>query len=123
MIPELWVWVPNPGSPLRLFIEQGSGIVSRPLADTDDRVLISYEGNVYGMQNIVTYADRVYHAASRLLSHYPTIATAFPARTELVLVGTFDGTRVVLDGLDVVDVVDEWVGQKVTSEDMRVTHR
>lgn len=54
------------------------------------RRTVYYEGNVHGASNIVSYADRVYHAADRLVRRYPTIARRTVHRDALIAVGTFD---------------------------------
>ena len=91
-----------PVGPRLRWIKSGSGIVGRDAPDDPDYLVIYFEGNVYGASNIKTFADRVYHAADRMESHYPTIATAYVTRTSLVEIGKFDGERVTLydDGFE-----------------------
>lgn len=78
---RLAVYVPNDDAPELLKaavarIDRGSGIVgSEPT--TGDRILIFFEGNRFGAQNMVTFADRCYFAGSRLLDDYPTVAQAY----------------------------------------------
>ena len=59
-----------------LHIRDGSGIVGSP-GDEGGRVRIDYEGNIYGSPALRTYATRVFHAAGRHLTRYPTIARAW----------------------------------------------
>lgn len=78
-------------------IAQGSGIVGLPM---DDSVLIYFEGNLYNASNIVTYADRCFHAADRLTwkgRGYPTIAQAVVLPEHLDYIGIFNGRQVILD--------------------------
>lgn len=86
------VFVPREDASLQETIEPGSGIVGS--RREDGRVRIDYEGNLYGAANITTFADRVYHAASRHTAHegrgYPTRARQVVERDELVQVGCFD---------------------------------
>lgn len=50
-----------------------SGIVAQ-IYQKGDTVSIYYEGNIYGAENLKSYLQRVYHAASHLIHKYPTIA-------------------------------------------------
>lgn len=80
---RLAVYVPNDAATELLsatvaHIIRGSGIVGVEVpTDDEPRVQIYYEGNRYGSQNIVTFADRCYFAASRLTERYPTVAQAY----------------------------------------------
>jgi hypothetical protein len=86
MATRIAVYVPRPG---RLkFIDPGSGIVGAPIGAP--RTRIDYEGNRHGAVNLVTFADRVQVAAGRYLNDAPTIARAWVAREDLVLVGSYD---------------------------------
>lgn len=78
------------------YVARGSGIVGDLATYDPGRLLVYYEGNIYGMSNIKTFADRVYHAAGRLLQHYPTIAVASVLRSRMEEVGVFDGNAVKL---------------------------
>jgi len=69
---ELKIYVPAPGSFMATLIKQGSGIVGSacPVIGAregtpveEERVSIDYEGNVNGASNIVTWEDKVFHAA------------------------------------------------------------
>src|SRR5262245_35255897 len=70
-------------------VRRGSGIVGQYDGGAE-RVLLHFEGNLYDAFNIVTYADRVIHAAGRLLMDYPTVAKAKVPPAMIVRVGTFD---------------------------------
>jgi hypothetical protein len=92
--PILAVFVPNECNDRgRLFAAQvarGSGIVGRLTLTTAGLQEVCYEGNLYGAANIVTYADRIYQAAARLVSRYPTMARVTLPPSAIYLVGTFD---------------------------------
>lgn len=92
------VYLPAPDAcDLRRTIAKGAGIVGLPI---DESVLIYYEGNLYGSINIVTYGDRCFHAADRMMwkgRGYPTIAQALVLPEQLLYIGTFDGRQVMLD--------------------------
>lgn len=75
-------------------IAKGSGIVGR---DGSYGLEVYYEGNLYRAANIITFADRVYHAASRMEASYPTAARGVYPRVEFEHVGTFTADRVQLD--------------------------
>lgn len=76
-----------------LAIRPKSGIVGVP-ATVPGHTLIYYEGNVYQAANIVTWADRVDHAANRLRTRYPTIAQAMVQTEWLTAVGIWDGDEI-----------------------------
>lgn len=80
-------------------IAPGSGIVSN--SDVrGDYLQIYFEGNLYGAQNIVTYADRISHAHGRMIQRYPTIANALVFPDAMTKVGTYMPTTGVLLLLD-----------------------
>jgi len=90
---SLTVLVPKPGTAASARIDPGSGIVTLPAhwdkrADTDP-VLVYFEGNRYGAENMTTFEARVLQAAGRLDKHYPTIAFGAWPRSEFEVVGTF----------------------------------
>lgn len=90
-----------------LGIDEGSGVVGHDTGG--DRILVDFEGNRFGASNIITFADRVYHAASRQEHDYPTIARKFVPRELLVEIGWFDGDRVqVPPGNE--DALATWLG-------------
>jgi hypothetical protein len=93
------VYVPAPDSHLRQTIAAGSGIVGTP--QDDGRVLIDYEGNLYGAAQLNDYTARVYHAHDRHVwpsgldpakpaTGYPTVARALVEGSELLEVGSYD---------------------------------
>lgn len=88
------VFIPTAEAVAAKAIVKGSGIVGR---DHFHGLEVYYEGNVYGAGNIVTFADRVYHAASRMETAYPTVARGVYGLTEFEHVGTFVGDRIQLD--------------------------
>jgi hypothetical protein len=79
------VYIPHPESSLVRSIDRGSGIVGVDAGG--GRVLIYYEGNRYGAENLVRYAERVEQADGRLQSDYPTVARAVVAAREVVPIG------------------------------------
>jgi hypothetical protein len=90
------VYIPKP-LPENLGIDPGSGIVgtidNSYLTDLNDNPVvlrIDYEGNRYHAVNIITWADRCYHAAGRHLVSYPTIARAWVDPQTMILVGELD---------------------------------
>ena len=82
---QVIVWVPA----VHTTIDSGAGIVSsRP--ERGGRVTVDFEGNRHGAGNIVTFADRVYHAYGRQVTDYPTIARMSLQTSWLIRVATFD---------------------------------
>lgn len=114
---QLAIYVPSPFA--RFGVAPGAGIVGVNPPLGNDIVFVHYEGWVHGAMQ---YADRdargrweagVYHAASRLVTAYPTIAQANVPRQQLRRIGTYNPTT------DVVTVTDEaalsvWLGRDDT---------
>lgn len=102
------VYIPALSDPLRAVIRLGSGIVGT----TDgERTTIDYEGNLYGAQNIVTWADRVMIAAGRHSTRYPTVARSWVKPEALIRVGTYEHDRVPAIELEAdVALVCAWLG-------------
>lgn len=86
---QLAVYVPAPG--WRHTIHPKSGIVGSPASVRDQAwdLCIDFHGDLYPMANIVTYADRVHHAADRHLVRYPTVARAWVRFSDVIHVGTW----------------------------------
>jgi hypothetical protein len=95
---NLAVYVPNRASPHGLAargLVPGSAIVGRSETTVDTPSppgwrQVYYEGNLHGAENIITFADRVYHAADRLVHGHPTTTRAIVPAVALATVGTFD---------------------------------
>jgi hypothetical protein len=71
--------VGSPAGPLPALAECAGG-----------RIRIDYEGNKYGSAGLKTYAERVYKAANRHITQYPTIARMWVPPAALVEVGVVD---------------------------------
>jgi len=69
-------------------VAPASGIVCAP--DEGGGRLIYFEGNKYGSESLAHWADRVYHAAGRLIERYPTVARMTVAADDVVTVGHLD---------------------------------
>lgn len=82
----LYVLVPKLDTRPAHAILPKSGIVAATL---DDQVDVYFEGNRYGAANIVTFEDKVLHAAGRLDAKYPTVARGRYALDDFVVVGLF----------------------------------
>jgi hypothetical protein len=91
-------------------IKRGSGIVGSdaPPQHGYQMTEIDFEGNLYGADNIRTYADRVMHAADRHETKYPTVARMTVPDDTLVYVGDFDGKRVNFDPVNFLALA-EWL--------------
>jgi hypothetical protein len=86
-VTEVKVLLPRIGSMANTVIRDRSGVVGVP-AKAPGRTLAYYEGNVFGAAGMVTWADRCFHAASRLVAQYPTVATGLFLTTDFIEVGT-----------------------------------
>jgi hypothetical protein len=103
------IYVPVPSSHLRNLIARGSGIVGTPQGN--GRVLIDYEGNLYGAENLKTYEERVYHAHDHHTwgaYGYPTVARALVEAKELEPVGSFDPETKTVQ-INEHGILDEWL--------------
>lgn len=69
---EADIYVPKKGSGFETEIDDGSGIVGA--RDEQGRLVIHYEGNRIGAENLRTWRERVRCAAGRKFLSYPTIA-------------------------------------------------
>lgn len=112
------VYVPAGGAVSVANIDAGSGLVGTPSV-TGERVTIDYEGNRFGASNLVTYADRVWHAHGRHVEDYPTVARSFVPAADVVEVGHVDLWRgvVALDGDDSRELVARWLDIDVDALD------
>ncbi len=108
------VYVPNEKG-AKFNIAKGSGIVGRPHEKITGTAMLDYEGNCYRAENLRKYEERVMHAASRAVEHYPTVAR-MGLHTEtvnecFVAVGTYDYHE---DRIEVTDaaaqaLLDAWL--------------
>lgn len=119
----------------------GAGIAGSPApdwlgGDETDKLIVDYEEG--RASNVVTYADRVYHAADRHCAHYPTHRRMLVAADRLIRVGTYhpgEG-RVEIDETSVprgqaLYRLAEWIGMPLPDkgkgtgglhEQLRATH-
>lgn len=79
------VFIPAPG--VLTDVAPGSGVVGQA---GDERFTLYYEGNLYGAANVVTWADRTFMAAGRMLTKYPTTARCAVDPDHVILVGHLD---------------------------------
>jgi hypothetical protein len=90
------VYVPSDDAIWGKTIARGAGIVGSPAGDwfpaeeilERDRLTVDYEEPGHSA-NIITYADRVYHAYSRQLEHAPTHKRMWILTGELEHAGIF----------------------------------
>lgn len=95
---RLHIYVPT--EKCHAHILPGSGIVGVELEGPRRQVLIHFEGNRYGSENIKTWEDKLLHAAGRLVERYPTIAFAVVDRDAVRAVGIYE--------TDTWSVVERW---------------
>ena len=79
-----------PAKDTDLGIAPASAIIAAIDQSSPDRVLIHFEGNLYGAENLKTYESRIRQAAGRQVDRYPTTAKMVVARDQLVEVGRYD---------------------------------
>lgn len=107
----LSLYIPSPSCSYP--IHPGSAIVGSTPQD-DVQVLVYFEGNLYGAENMRAYEQRVEHAAGRLTQRYPTIAKAMLRPTDLVRVGSYETDAHLLE-IEQPDALETWAGEKVVS--------
>lgn len=110
------VYVPNP-TVANLGISHilvGSAIVSDGVEDSESRIVIDYEGNRYGAQNLTRFAQRVLVAAERQASAYPTVARMSVGAWHLTPVGEWTGREVRLIPQGAVDLA-AWLNVETLS--------
>lgn len=105
---KLVVYVPREGTQADRTIAPGSAIVGT--ADPHlGLVTIDYEGNLYGMQNLEKFTERLKHAAGRHVTKYPTTARMTVPCEDLVPVGYFDTETGEVEWLDgVCQITGTW---------------
>lgn len=82
------LFVPADGTDLG--IDPRSAIVASVTQRGQPRLLVHFEGNRFGAENLRRYEERCLHAADRAAVAYPTIAKENLPIGELVRVGQFD---------------------------------
>lgn len=112
-MPVLTIFIPAAGRAAFLGVDPGSAIVGM-LKEGSERVLVHFEGNRYGAENLKRFDERVEHAAGRLIQNYPTIAKASLAVTDLAAVGTYDSESRAILVYDS-ETLARWAGEIVTS--------
>lgn len=63
-----------------LDIAKGSAIAAVPVGD--DRFAIYYEGNLNGAVNLHDFRERIYCAAGRAMTKYPTVAVVYLSKAD-----------------------------------------
>jgi hypothetical protein len=118
------VYVPHEDALWSKTIAPGAGIVGSPAGEWhpadatlgDGRLTVDYE-EPGPAANIITFADRVYHAYDRQLSRYPTHKRMWILERELVQVGEFyptHGRVEVRDGQELYKLL-RWLGLPVSN--------
>lgn len=123
---RLAIFVPASDALFRHTIAPKSGIVGDLASGDTERILVYYEGAIYGQAGLKTYADRTRHAAFRLLENAPTSSYLSPRRSELRQVGWLDMSAGVtlLDDPVAKDALASWLGVKeIDPQELRFSHR
>jgi hypothetical protein len=112
-------------------IDPGSGVVAMPdsndrepgvtaAGDREGRISVWFEGNRFGAINLQRWADRVFCAADRMVSRYPTRAVAVLAEDDFTCVGLFalDTGMFSWQVPDPMTVLQNWSSTPMTVEDL-----
>jgi hypothetical protein len=78
-------------------IATGSGIVAFRQPDAPDQLVVYFEGNLFGAENLKTLHDRALQAYGRMAKSYPTVAKAQMPADAFEVVGTIDPDRFEID--------------------------
>lgn len=87
-----------------------SAIVGRTVA-LAGLLLCHWEGNEHGAANVVSFADRLLHAAGRAFALYPTKACGLLPAADLIEVGTYDARRSMVVSISDPDRLQQWCGE------------
>ena len=71
-------------------IDPASAIVAGVSQRGNETLLVYFEGNQFGAENMKRFDERCLHAAGRAATRYPTIAKAGVPARELLHVGVYD---------------------------------
>jgi len=95
-------------------IAAGSAIVAEEaaIAASGERVLVHYEGNLYGSEEMNHYPVRALHAAGRAQQRYPTTAKAYVERGSVLAVGTYDTRIGRITAITDPDALTVWLGSE-----------
>lgn len=107
VIEPFTIYVPKVGTMAERMLDLAAGVVGLPAGDA---VHLHYE-NPGNSSNIVTWADRCYHAADRMATKYPTHKQMIVEVDELLVVGYFhlDGRQSRIDVSDS-EKIAAWLG-------------
>lgn len=108
---ELGVYVPFEGTITT--IKPGAAIVGQDTSDwsgvaaPQPRLMLYYEGNIYGSSSFSDWETMLFHAADRLIARYPTVARCAVEFGGWLRVGWYDHE---LRRLDIEDqaALDAW---------------
>jgi len=85
---QLHIVIPKANTALARQIQSGSGVVMR---QTAQGLVLDYEGDRYGAENLRTYVECLKHAAGRAVTNYPTLSRRWLDSAEDVeVVGWYD---------------------------------
>lgn len=114
------VYVPVDTHPQSGGIAPASGIVGKPIKDTD-LIKVYFEGNLFGAENLNTYLDRLTLAAGRCAQKAPTTAFAVIEKSKLSIVGAMDTEDYSLTLFRrKLEKVRQYIGSMPLSEDRKV---
>ena len=101
------VYVPCSNTFTATAIAKKSAIVGTQI---EDRIMLDYEGNLYGAANLESWDECLLVAAFRHIDHAPTVARIHANESELKQVGTFNpATRVFTPMPEMKDTLDDWL--------------
>jgi hypothetical protein len=106
----LKIYVPRNPEYLDGIIAPCSAIVSNGVIE-GNRMLVHYEGNLYGASNLMEFHGRLASAAGRLTHNYATTARAMLKADEMIEVAHLDPDRRVIVEIVDADALERWAGE------------
>lgn len=106
------VLVPREGTPAAGMIDRASAIVSDG-RERDGSILVWYEGNRYGADNLKDFHSRTVTVAGRLASKYPTAARALFPRDQFIEVASFSTDNLAFAEIRDPEALSRWAGEPI----------
>lgn len=92
-------------------VDHGSAMVTQMVPDADGFVIVHFESNRYRAANMERFVEKLYHAASRAATRYPTSAKQAFRKDDLMVVGKFNLTTKRITSVSDPTRLKTWAGE------------
>ncbi|MCU1136955.1 hypothetical protein [Stenotrophomonas maltophilia] len=92
-------------------VDHGSAMVTKMVPDADGYVIVHFESNRYRASNMERFVEKLYHAASRAATRYPTTAKQAFRKEDLKVVGKFNLTSRRITNVTDSSSLKNWAGE------------